>query len=604
MSVNENGKKSVGAIVFALITFALAVVSWQWGKSLVSLVAVFTSVMAFFSALFTGVFYLLKQKVEGASATASGDDNSFFDHQPGREERALLSFQKVLVPLATILISTLLLASAFYMWNNPEIALQNELQTAAITLLPIIMTLLVGSYFSGISRESGLRWLRASSGWLIATSAVLSLSLASYLLSYFFDFSTSLDLWLSRVVWSFIGVIALEQLVGVIFTFYRMENAEDEQPTYESRLLTVIFQPGGVAKNIAELVDYQFGLKVSDHWFLATFEKIILPLAFLILTVMWLMSSVVLIPVDSQGILERFGQVTSKQALTAGLHFKLPYPFSEVKLFPSGRVQEFSLGHEVKDNEVKPEVLLWTKSHVAYETHYLLPEGNSGAKGDGAAISLLSVEIPVRYLVKDVYKYLYHFKDAKQVLKQVAQAEIVSYLAQTEFFNFLGVDRFKGASDLQKRIQKRADLLDMGIEVVYVSFISVHPPVAVGLDFQEVVSSLEKKSAMIQNAYAYEADILPRTEGNAFRLVALAESYRDHKIKVAKAEEIRFIEQLKVFENAPSYVTLSEEMKVIEGTKGRRKYIVPTAIKHKVISIDLQDKLTPDLLDLDVNLEK
>ena len=594
--------KSLIAIAFAVVTLVLTVVSWNHGGSLVSLTATFTASFALFTATLSLIWFVLRSRAQSQlldlKALNSSSDQDLFDSIPSHAEKALENFRKFLVPVLTVVALSIAGYFVFKLWNHPVVTLKRHLPTAAISLLPIIASLLVGSYFSGVSNMPGMRWFRASSGWLLLTAVIESFALCSYLVSFFLDFSKRTDLWITRGFLVVFVILALDILAGIFFTFYKIEETLDEQPTYESRILSVVFQPGGITKNVSELISYQFGVEVSDGWFISTVEKVIFPLILVIVTVMWLMTSLVFIPSNSNGIRERFGVVVSQEPLSSGVYFKLPYPFSNIKTFPIGEVQTFTLGLNNKVGFKTPEVLLWTRSHVSEETQFLLPEGNSGINGESEAISLLSCEVPVHYLVTDLYKYLYNFSGAKSILQKTSQSVLVKYFAQTDFFNFLGVGRFKGADELKQRMQAQADLLDLGIQIVTVSFVSVHPPVAVGDVFQKVSSAKEEKATMIESAYAYQAEILPRVEGEAYRLVKLAESYRENKVKVASAVKIQFTEQVKAFESAPEYVSLVEEMKVVEKAAGKRKYILSRSLNRNIFTINLEDKLTPDLLDM------
>ena len=42
---------------------------------------------------------------------------------------------------------------------------------------------------------------------------------------------------------------------------------------YDSRLVGLLGQPGGIFSTVAQAIDYQFGFKVSDTWFYRFLEK-------------------------------------------------------------------------------------------------------------------------------------------------------------------------------------------------------------------------------------------------------------------------------------------------------------------------------------------
>lgn len=598
-------------IIFALLLTGLGIVSFISGSSLTSMVASIFSIFAGVTGLFSLFYFLLEKRGQKAEAAdevlkASYEGRSeLFDQNSGREVLAFNNFCSKGVPVITFVLATALVLVSLFVFQNvksAELSLSsNPLRSAAITLVPMFLAFFGGSYFSGLSRENGMRWFRSQGCWLLASAFGFLASSILFLLEYFSENTTDFDAVVAKVFLFFLGAIGVELVLGVILDIYRPDFDAKEKPAYESKLLTIIFQPGGVAKNIAEVINYQFGFTVSDTWFFKFIEKMLLPFVLVTLLIAYLMGSVVYIDSDSQGIKETFGKVTSRRALTPGVYFKLPYPFGEIRQFPVKNIQEFNLGYSLADDHKASSVIVWNRSHVSTEENFLLPDSQSGAKdSDSVAVSFVTVRIPVRFVVKDLYKYLYNFRDAKAVLKKLAQAEVVEYLASSDFFTFLNTGRLEASEDMTKLIQKAADKADLGVEIVYVNLLATHPPVVVGDAFQSVTSAMEKKEALILDAMAYANRTVPEAKGKAAIVLKDAEAYRFRALSLAKAEVELFKSQSKAHKSFEKYYEVSKELEVMESTKDRRKYVVPENYPKEIYDINLEDKSQPDLMDLEV----
>ncbi len=106
-----------------------------------------------------------------------------------------------------------------------------------------------------------------------------------------------------------LGLVAVENLLTLVFEIYRPRvKGQAEHPLYESRLIGLLSQPGGLITTAAQALDYQFGFKVSETWFYRYLER---ALAWLILgqiVVLLLSTSFAFVEIGEHGLLERFGR--------------------------------------------------------------------------------------------------------------------------------------------------------------------------------------------------------------------------------------------------------------------------------------------------------
>lgn len=274
--------------------------------------------------------------------------------------RANQQYVKYFVPILTVLAGlTLLLFSLaqWFYWNRQDafpVALR-PLPMAILAVVCCIGTLIVGSFFIGASREKSCRWLRPSGAWMFLAGLLYLLAACALFLEYFQKATLTADITIGRVGMVTLGILAVEMLLSFVIEFYRPRMpGEEERPLPESRLLALFTEPGGVARNVAASLDYQFGFQVSEAWFYHFLERTVVPLLVLMFLAFWLQTCLVVVETEHNGIREMFGRVVSTTPLPPGLYCKLPTPFERIYRFPVEHVQEIVVGgHEAEKHNAK-----------------------------------------------------------------------------------------------------------------------------------------------------------------------------------------------------------------------------------------------------------
>jgi membrane protease subunit HflK len=201
-----------------------------------------------------------------------------------------------------------------------------------------------------------------------------------------------------------------------------------------------------------------------------------------------------------------------------------------------------------------------------------------------------------------VFKYTYGHKNPVKILKSISEKVITNYFASADMLKLMSDEREKAISSIKKEIQQTADDMELGINIVAVTFLDAHPPIdehKLPEAFQEVVAATEEKESEIHKAEAYKARVLPQAEADALRLKLEAEAYRDEKTKISKAEISRFKKRLPGYRAMPEMYMLNSMMDFLErDCSNVRKYIVPDDTQHDVYIINLEEKQKLDLLDL------
>jgi len=628
---------AVGGMIVAITALLLA----KWANSAAMVPAALAGFASVFVALVAAGFCRFERRraEEEAELQAYRLEHEATDLFADNDEgvrvaaRACAAYLKWFVPAFSVLLALFLLGSGMLLWQRwgalpgGSIA-ADSLQWAVLALGLFVGCLVFGSYYSGASREAGFRWLRPCAAWMFCCGLLFLLAGLAIIGEHFQIAITRLDLRIARFGVVLLLVLGAEALLNFIIEFYRPRSAGEElRPLYESRLLAVVTEPGGMARNVATTLDYQFGFKVSETWFSRFVMHAVLPTALVMALCLWAMTCVVVVQADQQGLRESFGRVTDPTPLGPGLYFKLPWRLGRIITYDVERVQQVEVGYRssgavsqygagMNDSEpIDPagRVILWSKKHNAEEIDFVVaskPEGYDEQVGNrrdasGALpvpVYFLAASVPVFYRVNDLYKYSYLHRDAEEMLRQLASREIVRHLATVDFFEILAQKRMESAVHLATRIQAAADATELGIEVLFVGLQGVHPPVSVGAAFHTVVEAMTDMHAQILNAESVAISSRADAEVESIRQRYAAEGYQREKIKVAAAEAERFGKQLTAYLAAPQLFVMRSYLDVLE-SEGRnaRKYVVAAEHGTGVFVINLEEKLRPDLLDLDLN---
>lgn len=590
--------------------------------------------------------FAYRQAAEEAAAAAFRKEhgkNELFDDADEivrMATRANMQYMKYFVPIFTFALGIGLVLFSIGVWRHwrglPAFPLAvNPLPLAILSMCCAIGTLIAGSYFVGASRESGCRWLRPAGAWLLFTCLLFLGTGVALFLEYFKKAAAEADITVARMALFMLLVLAVELLLSFVIEFYRPRMpGEEERPLPESRLLALFTEPGGVARNVAASLDYQFGFQVSEVWFYRFLEHTVAPLLVIMLVTLWLQTCLVVISTEENGIHERFGKVVSQEALKPGLYFKLPAPFSRINRFPVDHVQQISIGSEHKHGDAHGDaahdghqhagehknkqeekhdarVILWSSAHANEEMSFIVattPEAGGAAgidesgRGAPTSVGLIAAHIPLYFKVNNLYDYMYRHRDPGGTLKNIATRELLSFLAGEDFWRVLGPKRFEGGELLEKRIQTVANDLKLGIEVVFVGLAGLHPPVAVGGAFDNVVASREQQYERELKALAYAVSREPLARSESVSMVDQAHAYKQERVSVSEAEAERFERQLKSYNASPRLFKLDSFLNVLnESGQQARKYVLTNERTREVLILNLEKKLRSSLLDLNLD---
>ena len=252
--------------------------------------------------------------------------------------------------------------------------------------------------------------------------------------------------------------------------------------------------PGWARKGgVAEPLRAHFGLDFSRSWALGFLRRALAPAAMLTGLACWGLSGVVLLPVDSRGVYERFGAPVA--VVGPGLHVVLPWPFGRIRPVEFGVVHSIPLGAAVVTVFSNPPPAegpapaeadrLWDQPHPA-EADWLI----AGSGTSGQSFQVMSADIRVLYRTgladADALNALYNVAEPDLLVREVADRTVTRFFAGRTLDSVLDERRERMADELQAALARALQQDRSGLEIVSVTIEAVHPPAGAAVAYHNV----------------------------------------------------------------------------------------------------------------------
>jgi len=591
---------------------------------------------------------------------ASGERAGLF----AAAQRRLQILEKWFIPIFSGLIAAYQIGLGAYLLNDIIGGIEREQQQpllCAIGMTAIaFISFLMSRYSTGMSAQPQWKPLRAGGSFLLGI-AVLCFALAIGLALAQFKYFVVITI-INWTVPILLVLLGAETTLNLILDIYRPRlKGRYSRSAFDSRLLGVINEPGGIFRSAASAIDYQFGFKVSQTWFYKLLEKAIVPLVLFAAITLYLLSCIVVVEPHEEAIIERLGNPVNDandvRLAGPGLAFKWPWPIDIAYKYPTKKVMELNIGFVPKAKEDTDKVgygpLLWGAQHYKVEHRLLVASKETVVGSDESAVpvSLVMAAVPVQYRVKDLYSFIYNHNEPDKRLEAICYRELTKFAASAKIevddeadleHSLLGAGRSEAKNILTREIQKAADEAGLGIEIVFLGLQGIHPPPEVASNYQEVVSAVQQKQALILQAqsekneslstlvgsveaadklyglaakYEQAEDVnnpenieklgreldaaLEQAKGDIYRTIKESQGYAYEKTTLAKAFGERFTDQLKAYRSAEDIYKRQLRLAAMEeAMKNIRKYVVVADQNDtQVFILDVQEKLIPSILD-------
>jgi regulator of protease activity HflC (stomatin/prohibitin superfamily) len=492
----------------------------------------------------------------------SGGEALFGDGAGFRIAEARLQWmRKWLVPGFSLATALYLAAAGILLWHRlaggqaplligaPGWGPLNQVPVALVVLAILMLgTFLFSRYASGMGRSAEWQLLRGCGSYMLG-NALLMIAVLIGLGVYQYTRQSidatghvGLEQALAYAIPALMVVLAIEMLLNLILDIYR-PRAPGVEPraAFDSRLLGLFAEPGGIASSIADAINYQFGFQVSQTWFYQLLQRAFVPLVLVGGLALWLLTCIVLVQPYEHVVIERWGrQLNADSPLGSGVHLKLPWPIDVARAYNTGQLHEIHVGF--RDFEASGELIdpnealrpaLWTDERHMGQEHFdflispppsvlrVQTEGDERAGGD-TPVHLIRLDAAVQYRIRpdQLESYTNASHDPHRAIIDFAWEEVQRFAAGTNAEALLSTELSAIGDVLRARIAARVQPL--GLEVVYVGVTNVHPERTVAEAFRNVVKAEQEKTAAIREALVTENERLSKVVGETGRARVLA----------------------------------------------------------------------------------
>jgi len=412
----------------------------------------------------------------------------------------------------------------------------------ALVILAVVMlgVFLFSRYASGMGRVREWQLLRGCGSYMLG-NALVTMALLVCLGVQLYAGVAAWEHVLAYVIPSLMVVLAFETLINFVLDIYR-PRAPGVEPRacFDSRLLGLFAEPGGIASSIADAINYQFGFQVSQTWFYQLLQRTFVPMALVGAVALWLLTCIVIVQPYEHVIIERWGrQLNAEAPYQPGLHFKLPWPIDRTRAYNTGQLHQINVGFQLLAGE--PDytdamtVQLWTDEKHLGQTHFdfltcppprslldgevpatqPVAETPTGAKDSPVNLVRMDVAVQYRIQAERLAEFTQRMVNPDQTLRDMAWEEVSSFAAGTTVDGLLGRELSEIGRILRERIDRR--VRELGLAVVYVGVTNVHPEKAVAEAYRGVVTAQQQSVADVRTALVTENERLSKVAGDAQR---------------------------------------------------------------------------------------
>ena len=341
-------------------------------------------------------------------------------------------------------------------------------------------------------------------------------------------------------------------------------------PPLDLAALSLLGGRANLLASVLDAVERQLGIDLRSTWALAVVRNTAEPLIIGLCLVGWLSSSLTIVGVQEQGLVERLGAPVGGSPLLPGMHMHWPWPIDRVIRLPVQRIDAVSVGHEGEEAG-GPEDVLWAREHAPNEYTLLLGNGRD----------LIAVDATVQYRIKDSRAWQYHCQNPAAALRAIAYRAVMRSTVHRTLAEALSENVATLTGQMREMVQHDADALGLGAQVVAFTLGGMHPPVAVAPDYEAVASAeLDKVTAAVA-AQAFRNEAVPAAEAAALTAANAARAAGSTALARAAGEAWSFRTLESSYLVAPEEYRFRRRLEALEkGLEGRRFTVVDQRIER------------------------
>jgi membrane protease subunit HflK len=508
-------------------------------------------------------------------------------------KRQITILNKYILPCAAILAVISFLSFSylhlFDPWQWGKLPQKNGFAHIAFLTFLSAVTFVSSRFLMGASTSSPLATHSKNIGGLLFYNTI-TLSLFTTL----FILNSGLLHFLSPIITIALAVTTLTYPLELPFNI--LNHFYGQQPSILGPLGTRLahFSLHSKLKDrTSETLQYQFGYDLSSN-----VKKILnqhgIIVAWVAIGCYTLSDSIVTIPTGHEGVISEWGNI-KKDSLLPGLHFKWPNPIQKCHIISKRQEQIITLGKSDED-----EAHTWDSSQHENDLQMILKSPLENQ--DQLPIEIVSISAILRYHINSPKDWMSHHISPRETIYHLAFNKLTHIFLKKNRRELYETSRNEIEERLREQLQQSCKSLNLGIQVLSFSIPQIHPPTETLESFQEAVKAQFERETMVTSAHS-----------QAEQLLLKSKSQRNVELHRAKAKSDAITAKVKGLTNYMNHLLVFKDKEKDIFWQRKKIEALPDALEsmHKIIvlskhkdvlqTIDLQQDLNPELLDL--NLE-
>jgi len=283
------------------------------------------------------------------------------------------------------------------------------------------------------------------------------------------------------------------------------------------------------------------------------------PIMLVILLGAYLASGFYTVGADERAVVRRFGAINGR--VGPGIHYRLPWPVDRVDVIKTTSVMKVGVGFALPtgDSEAPPGMELLT--------------------GD---TNILNTALVLQYVIRDPVEFLFDVEDAPTFVEAVAEGVLTETVLGMPIDEVLTKGRVAVQERVKAETQKILDLRHSGIAIISASIMTMTLDGSVAKAFQDVADAMADREKMMNEARAYQSNLIPKARGEARVRLSEAEAYKKQRIAEAIGETSRFLALQKEYEKAPDITRTRLYLEAVEKILPKAQLYVIDSDKGRV----------------------
>lgn len=341
---------------------------------------------------------------------------------------------------------------------------------------------------------------------------------------------------------AWILMVSVEQLCR-LFSGWMTTKATQE--TFRSPTVVflryMVFVRGNPIKSFFYTMEQKWGVSFRSSWSIRFVARAMVPSLVMVFFMAWALSCLYVVGLGEFGVRKDFGKI-HHEIIEPGIHLKLPYPFGTVMTYPVKKISMLPVGFEKKTSSEYSYI--WTKEHG---TEFEIPLNQN---------ELIVVNAMVQYKIKEdqagFFNYVEKCQNPDNAVSEFAHRALVDATMGRTMEYVMSVDRAAFANELSERLQKQLDQEEIGIQILEVSLLNIHPPVGAAKNYLEVLSEEIRQESKLHAAREESKCLQYKAEVQAASHVAQAKVNGIQKVQNARSETAGVLQAYETYRLHPA----------------------------------------------------